>query len=123
MTGEEIQEYAFCIANTLCKAELTHPFGSEVNVFKVMDKMFMLTSELDGQKFINLKCNPQYAEMLRDHYDSIHAGYHMNKRHWISIYAGEQITADLIAELVKNSYELVTQSLSKAQKAILRDSV
>lgn len=120
MTADEIQKYALNIAKKRPQAELTHPFGSEVNVFKVMGKMFMLTSELNGQKFINLKCDPQYAEMLRDHYDSIRTGYHMNKRHWISIYSGEQITRDLIDDLVKNSYALVTQNLTKAQKNILK---
>lgn len=123
MTADEIQKYALNIARKLPQAELTHPFGSEVNVFKVMGKMFMLTSALDGQKFINLKCDPQYAEMLRDHYDSIRTGYHMNKRHWISIYIGsasEQISRDLIDDLVRKSYVLVTQNLTKAQKNILK---
>ena len=57
--------------------------------------------------------------MLRDMYDSIHSGYHMNKRHWISVYEGEQITEELIEDLVQNSYELVIKTLTKAQKQFL----
>lgn len=119
MTGEEIQQYALSISQKLPKAELTHPFGSDIDVFKVMDKVFMLSSELNGQKFVNLKCAPEHSEMLRDIYDSIHVGYHMNKRHWISIYEGEQINEELLEDLVHISYELVTQKLTKAQKNIL----
>ena len=48
MTGEEIQQYALSISQKLPKAELTHPFGSDIDVFKVMDKVFMLSSELNG---------------------------------------------------------------------------
>ncbi len=119
MTGEEIQQYALSIAQKLPKAELTHPFGSDIDVFKVMDKIFMLSSQLNAQQFVNLKCAPEHSEMLRDIYDSIHVGYHMNKRHWISIYEGEQINEELIEDLIQISYELVTQKLTKVQKNIL----
>ncbi|OTG84701.1 MmcQ/YjbR family DNA-binding protein [Acinetobacter sp. ANC 4648] len=120
MTGDEIQRVASAIATKLPKAELSYPFGDGIPVFKVMDKMFMLSSEIHGKKFINLKCEPQHAEMLRDIYDSIHTGYHMDKRHWISIYDGDQINQELLTDLVQSSYELVTQKLTKAQKNILK---
>ena len=119
MTGNEIQNHALAIASQLPKAELSYPFGEDFSVYKVMNKVFLLTSKLQGKAFVNLKVAPEHGEMLRDVYESIHTGYHMNKRHWISIYEGEQISADLIQDLVEGSYELVSKSLTKAQKQVL----
>ena len=116
MTGNDIQHYALRFAATLTQAELSYPFGEDIPVFKVLNKMFLLTSTQQDQPFINLKVQPEHGDMLRDIYPSIHTGYHMNKRHWISIYAGEQITIELIKDLVETSYELVVKNLTKAQK-------
>ena len=119
MTDDENQKTALRVATALPKAELCYPFGEDVLVFKIMNKIFLLTSTLNGSKLINLKVEPQQGEMLRDIYPSIHVGYHMNKKHWISVYAGEQIDAELIEDLVKTSYELVVKTLNKAQKQVL----
>lgn len=119
MTGDEIRKIAFKIASQLPKAELDYPFGEDIPVFKVLGKVFMLSFDLQGQKVINLKVQPEHGEMLRDVYPSIKVGYHMNKRHWISIYEGDQIHADLIHDLVETSYELVSKTLTKAQKQVL----
>ena len=120
MTGNDIQHYALRFAATLTQAELSYPFGEDIPVFKVLNKMFLLTSTQQAQPFINLKVQPEHGDMLRDIYPSIHTGYHMNKRHWISIYAGEQITIELIKDLVETSYELVVKTLIKAQKQQLQ---
>ena len=119
MKGNDIQKIALKYATQLPRAELVYPFGEEIHVFKVMNKVFLLTSTLNGQTFVNLKVQPEHGDMLRDMYDSIHSGYHMNKRHWISVYEGEQITEELIEDLVQNSYELVIKTLTKAQKQFL----
>ena len=119
MTGDEIQKFAFKVAAQLPKTELDYPFGEDISVYKVMDKMFLLSSSLQGNKIINLKVQPDHGEMLRDMYASIRTGYHMNKRHWISIYESEQITPELIKDLVQSSYELVVNKLTKAQKQVL----
>lgn len=120
MTGNDIQHHALRFAATLTQAELSYPFGEDIPVFKVLNKMFLLTSTQQAQPFINLKVQPEHGDMLRDIYPSIHTGYHMNKRHWISIYAGEQITTELIKDLVETSYELVVKTLTKAQKQQLQ---
>ena len=120
MTGNDIQHYALRFAATLTQAELSYPLGEDIPVFKVLNKMFLLTSTQQDQPFINLKVQPEHGDMLRDIYPSIHTGYHMNKRHWISIYAGEQITIELIKDLVETSYELVVKTLTKAQKQQLQ---
>ena len=119
MTDDEIRGFAFTFAMQLPKAELDYPFGENIPVFKIMGKIFMLNLTLDGKNLINLKVQPEDGEMLRDIYESIHTGYHMNKRHWISIYEGEQITPELIQDLIKNSYDLVIKTLTKAQQQML----
>ena len=78
MTGNEIQKFALNIAAKLPKAELDYPFGSEIHVYKIMGKVFMLVFDLNGKKMVNLKVRPEHGEMLRDVYESIHTGYHMN---------------------------------------------
>ena len=119
MTDDDIQRYALNIAASLPKADLSYPFGDDIPVYKVMNKMFLLTSSMHGKKFVNLKVQPEQGEMLRDIYESIHTGYHMNKRHWISIYEGQHIDEDLLENLVKTSYDLVIQTLTKKQKQLL----
>ena len=78
MKGNDIQKIALKYATQLPRAELVYPFGEEIHVFKVMNKVFLLTSTLNGQTFVNLKVQPEHGDMLRDMYDSIHSGYHMN---------------------------------------------
>ena len=119
MTGNDIQAFALKIAAQLPKAELDYPFGEDIHVYKIMGKVFMLVFDLNGKEMVNLKVQPEHGEMLRDVYESIHTGYHMNKRHWISVYEGEQITEELIQDLVETSYELVANKLTKKQKQVL----
>ncbi|MFW1858348.1 MmcQ/YjbR family DNA-binding protein [Acinetobacter defluvii] len=119
MNEDEIQIYAMRVAAQQPLAELSYPFGEDIHVFKVMDKIFMMSFRHATQKIINLKCNPEQSEILRDLYPSIHTGYHMNKQHWISVYAGEKIDQALVEDLVKTSYQLVTNTLSKKQKQVL----
>lgn len=120
MTGNDIQHHALRFAATLTQAELSYPFGEDIPVFKVTNKIFLLTSALQGQPFVNLKVQPEHGDMLRDIYPSIHTGYHMNKRHWISVYGGEEISEELLEDLITASYELVVKTLTKAQKQALK---
>lgn len=113
MDGNQIQQVAAAIAQTLPSAELYYPFGPEYQVFKVRGKMFALMAQVRGERIVNLKCDPENSLLQRAIYDSIHAAYHMNKRHWISIYPGEQITAGLVQQLVEESYDLVVAGLPK----------
>lgn len=119
MHEDDIQDSAIAYATQLPLAELSYPFSEDVKVFKVMDKIFLLCFKHAHQKIINLKCRPEQSEILRDLYPSIKTGYHMNKQHWISVYAGEKLDVDLIENLVKSSYELVTAQLTRKQKQVL----
>ena len=116
MDGHSIQKIALETATSLVAAENSQPFGFGVDVYKVLDKIFMMTMIYQGEKIITVKCSPQDAEMLRDIYPSIRPGYHMNKKHWITIYPGQEITMELVKDLVIASYELVISKLPKHQK-------
>lgn len=116
MEGQEIQIVALNTALSLPETTLNQPFGEGCDVVKVMDKVFLLSTHYQQQALVNLKCDPMYAEELKALYPSIRAGYHMNKKHWISVYAGAQIDALLIEDLVKNSYDLVVDKLGKFER-------
>jgi predicted DNA-binding protein (MmcQ/YjbR family) len=116
--GQQIQNIARKVAQEQPEAELCYPFGPEYEVFKVRGKMFVLMSQVRGEPIVNLKCRPEEGELHRAIYDSIHAGYHMNKRHWISLYAGEQITEGLVKQLVEESYDRVVAAMPKRQRPL-----
>lgn len=119
MNIDHVRDY--CLAK---KAVTEHfPFDDNVLVFKVLNKMFLLTG-LDtwekGEAAINLKCDPEYAIKLREQYESVEPGYHMSKKHWntIRIYKGE-LDWTLIKKLIDQSYDLIVKSSPKK----LRDTL
>lgn len=81
--------------------------------------MFALT-DVDLFTFINLKCDPERAIELREKYDSIKPGYHMNKALWNSVYMDGTISDILTKELIDHSYELIVESLPKKLKEELK---
>ncbi len=91
------------------------PFDRETAVYKVMGKMFALTNVhlFDG---INLKCDPEKAADLRERYEAVRPGYHMNKKHWNTIAMDGSIPDKLVYQWIDHSYDLVTGSLSKAHR-------
>lgn len=98
------------------------PFGEDTLVFKVMGKMFALTS-LSAEDFrVNLKCDPERAVELRDEYESVIPGYHMNKTHWNTVYfEGGELSNEELFELINHSYELIVASLPKKTRMQLND--
>ena len=92
------------------------PFGPDVTVFKVRGKMFGLISLKDKPLRINLKCAPDEAEQLRYLYESVIPGYHMNKKHWITIFLNDELPEEVITALADGSYGLVVDKLSRADK-------
>ena len=100
----------------LPEVTVTQPFGEGCDVYKVMDKVFILTFHLQGKAAINLKVEPEHGAMLRDIYPYIRTGWHMNKQHWISVYESEYLDEALIQDLVLNSYERVVAKLNKTDQ-------
>jgi predicted DNA-binding protein (MmcQ/YjbR family) len=102
----------------LKKKEVTEdfPFGEETLVFKVAGKIFLLASLETIPLQINLKCEPEKAIELRETYDSVQPGYHMNKKHWNTIIIDGTISGNKIFEWIDKSYELVVAGLKKSQQ-------
>ena len=96
------------------------PFGPEYDVFKVGGRIFMLTMTLRGRALVNLKADPQKSLLNQQIYRSIEPGYHMNKKHWITVVPGEDISEDLLAELIDDSWNLVVDKLAKKDQRRLR---
>ncbi len=96
-------------------ASFDYPFDEKTRVYRVMEKMFALTSE-ELPLEVNLKCDPIYALELRSIYDSIRAGYHMNKKHWNTVTAEGDVDDELFYELCDHSYNLIVSKLTKKQK-------
>jgi len=89
------------------------PFGPDVLVFKVMNKMFALAS-LNKEPFtVNLKCDPERAQELRAEYPEVQPGYHMNKQHWNTITFEGSLDEAFLRELIDHSYDLIVASLPK----------
>lgn len=100
-------------------AEEGQPFGPDVIVYKVGGKMFALLSPDDIPASANLKCDPSRALELRDQYDAIQPGYHMNKRHWNTLTLDGSLPAALVRELAAHSYQLVAASLPRKTREAL----
>ena len=93
-----------------------YPFDETTLVFKVIKKMFALIAEDETPLRINLKCNPDEAQILRGMHMSIIPGYHMNKEHWNTIILDGSLPDDLIYKLIDDSYDLVVKGLKKADR-------
>ena len=106
----------------LGKAHATEgtPFGETVVVFKVAGKMFALASLDEIPTTVNLKCDPDLALELRDRYEAVRPGYHMNKKHWNTITLESGIPSAEIRKMIDHSYDLVVQSLPKAARKKLK---
>jgi predicted DNA-binding protein (MmcQ/YjbR family) len=90
------------------------PFGEDVLVFKVAGKMFALAALDEIPVTVNLKCDPDLALELRDRYEQVRPGYHMNKKHWNTVELGGEIPHSDLRKMVDHSYELVVKSLPKS---------
>ncbi len=108
MNIEEIRNYCLSKPGT----EETLPFDEDTLVFKVMGKMFALISITDPDT-INLKCEPEYAIELREKYEAIRPGWHMNKKHWNTVELITGLSTKFISELIDHSYQQVVSNMPK----------
>lgn len=104
MYGNDVQATAAARAEELPGSVLEHPFGPEWDAYKVRGKLFMLFSVLDGEPIVNLKVSPTDSIALREAYPEITPGYHMNKKHWITLRGGDGLDPQLVKDLVTESY-------------------
>ncbi len=95
------------------------PFGPRVAVMKIRGKMFATLAEEKGTARMNLKCDPREALILRDIFDAVLPGYHMNKRHWNTVVLDGSIPPGEVERMVDNSYALVVGGLRKTERQAL----
>ena len=110
----------FCLS--LPATEETTPFDETTLVYKVAGKMFLLTDMTDS-RWINVKCDPARAVELRETYEDVSAGWHMNKRHWNTVRIDGDLPEKLIREWVVDSYRLVAGSLPKTVRGPLLEAL
>lgn len=122
MERAHLHEAARARAAELPGSTLEYPFGPESEVYKVRGKMFMLVSEHQGDPIVNLKARPADGEVLRRAYPEISPGYHMNKRHWVTVRAGAALEPQIFDDLVTESYLLVVENLPRAQRPVNPDT-
>jgi predicted DNA-binding protein (MmcQ/YjbR family) len=103
MTHKELEAYILEMPRTV----LEYPFGEGVAVYKTNDKLFALIQEGSSPIRLSLKCDPQLAQVLREKYETVLPGYHLNKKHWNTIICSGQLGEDEIHDLIRHSYELV----------------
>jgi len=104
ITHQKVEKYLL----SLPEAKLDYPFGEQVAVYKVQDKMFALVTEKSDPVQLSLKCDPQLAETLRAKYETVMPGYHLNKKHWNTILLTGQLDWEEIQGLMRHSYQMVT---------------
>lgn len=110
---------AYCLGKP--GAEETYPFDEETLVFKVSGKMFGLVYDKDGRKGLNLKCDPELALVLRQQYEDVFPGYHMNKKHWNTVLFDGDVPDKEIVNLIDISYKIVVGKLKKADRERLQN--
>jgi predicted DNA-binding protein (MmcQ/YjbR family) len=103
MDHKTVEEYILSMPN----ARLDYPFGEGVAVYKLDDKMFALIEEKSDPLRLSLKCDPLLATTLRERYESVLPGYHLNKKHWNTLILTGQLTWEEVQDLIRHSYELV----------------
>ena len=103
MDHKTVEQYILSMPN----AKLDYPFGEDMAVYKVKDKMFALIPEKSDPVRISLKCDPQLAEFLRKKYETVMPGYHLNKKHWNTVVLSGQLPWEEIQGLIRHSYDLV----------------
>lgn len=107
MDHKTVEEYILSMPNT----RLDYPFGEDVAVYKTGPadggKMFALIREGKDPVQLSLKCDPELAKLLRDKYDEVMPGYHLNKKHWNTLVLTGQLPWEEVQGLIRHSYELV----------------
>ena len=100
------------------------PFDDVTLVFKVMNKMFLITG-LDawekGETKMNVKCDPEWSQELRAEYDAVNPGWHMNKKHWNTVTLNGDVPDQLAFQFIDHSYDLIVDSLPKKVQEIWKN--
>ena len=118
MDADELCALAHEVAQELPGSELMNPFGPDWDVYKVRGKVFALLTASAGPQMLTVKADPEDGEALRLQYADVVPGYHMNKRHWVTLTPGASLDAGLVREVVTISYLLVVEGLPCARRPV-----
>ena len=102
-------------------SEGSYPFGPEALVYKVMGKMFALVSQNEEIPRVTLKCIPEDGAFLVEQFEAVIPGYHMNKKHWITISLTDELPEEMLIDIADNSYDLVVSKLPRKDKEKLKN--
>lgn len=112
MTDKELVNYLLAKP---CSDD-SYPFGPEAQVFKVFGKMFALIGYRNEKLTITLKASPENVTFLSEEFSCIERGYHMSKKHWITVIVNDEVSIGMIEDWIDCSYDLITSKLTKIQK-------
>lgn len=116
MTENELEKQLL----TKLGAKKEFPFGEDVAVFKVSNKIFALYSIEDGKIRLNLKSKPEDAVGYREIYNCVIPGYHMNKKHWNTVILDGEMSDEVLSQMIDESYQLIVSKLTKKEKELLQ---
>jgi predicted DNA-binding protein (MmcQ/YjbR family) len=120
MEGQELQTIANEHAGGLPEVTVEHRVSPNWETYKVGGKVFMLMTDMPGHPVVVVKADPEEALLLREQYAEITAGYHMDKKHWITAAGGPGLDSDRVMELVTDSYQLVVDKLPRSARPVNR---
>jgi predicted DNA-binding protein (MmcQ/YjbR family) len=103
VTADELRHECLAMPGALEE----YPFGPTASVFKVGGKIFAIAALAADPLTVSLKCEPEISELLRAGHNAIAPGYHLNKRHWITVTLGGDAPDALVCDLIEDSYDLV----------------
>ncbi|PZE63149.1 MmcQ/YjbR family DNA-binding protein [Curtobacterium sp. MCBD17_021] len=118
MDGSTLHRIAARTAMALPAVTETQPFGADTDVYKVVDRMFAMTADLRGVAIVNLKCAPPHGAALVRDFAEVSPGWHMDKRHWITLSPGPGLDEAMVEDLVANSWDLVVAGLPRARRPL-----
>jgi predicted DNA-binding protein (MmcQ/YjbR family) len=114
LTGEQLQRLARDVAGALSDVSHGRPFTPHLDVWKVAGKVFLIVTDDDPDaQVITVKVDPHHGDAVRRDHESIAPGRYLDKRHWVSVGAGRGVTAPLVEDLVRGSYDLVVDRLPR----------
>lgn len=114
MNVEILRDY--CLSKN--HVDESFPFGEDTLVFKLMGKIFLLCG-LDQPDRFNVKCDPERAVLLREEYEEVQPGFHMNKTHWNTVFMNGRLSDAQLKEMIDHSYELIFDSLPKSKRNLI----
>jgi predicted DNA-binding protein (MmcQ/YjbR family) len=112
MDIETLREY--CLGKP--RSEEALPFGPDTLVYKVNGKIFLIMGLNEETLSFNVKCDPDLAIELREQYDCVKPGYHMNKKHWNTIVVDGSVSTKTLKEWIDLSYQLVAKEAPQKMK-------